>query len=149
MKQLFVAATFVLYFLCALQAGAAESVAQKNSAAIYPVSLLTLIENPDKYDGKVVLVEGVFAFYFSESKLFASMEWYRHSIFINSVSLRLDVNAKEINKYASWTGKYVAVQGVFDAKDRGPLGGSSGAIKDVSYLHLMNEPIIDTGKSGH
>lgn len=119
-----------------------------NKKVVYPVSLLALVVNPDKYDGNVVRVTGVFGFYFSESTLYASMEWFKHGIASDAIILRLDVKGSEINKLASWTGKYVYVQGVFDARDRGPMGDYSGAIKDVSYLHLMNEPVVgDSGNS--
>lgn len=146
-KRLLLIATLLLCSFCMQQANADERVSNKNAAVFYSVSLLTLITNPAEYDGKVVQVEGVFEFYFSESALFASVEWYKHSIFRNSVTLRLDVKAKEIDKLNSWTGRYVEVRGVFDAKDRGHLGGSSGTIKEVSYLHLMNEPIVGSSES--
>lgn len=144
-KKFVLATLFILALLLAWQAKADGHASSKK--VVYSVSLLALVVNPDKYDGKVVQVTGVFGFYFSESALYASMEWFKHGIASDAIILRLNVKGSEINKLASWTGKYVYVQGIFDAKDRGPMANYSGSIKNVSYLHLMNEPVV--GDSGN
>lgn len=146
MKKLLVISVLLLCSFFALQTRAEGHTSNESDTAIHPVSLLALITNPTKYDGKVVQVEGVFGFYFSESQLFASLEWYKHNILGNSVTLQLQVKGKEIDKLASWTGRYVVVTGIFDAKTHGPFGMPHGTIKDVSSLHLMSEPIVGGSK---
>lgn len=118
---------------------AAPKVSNRSSKIFYPVSLLTLIVNPYKYDGKGVRLQGVFRFYFSDSAVFASQEWFKHDITRNAVLIKLDVKPSDINRYINWSGKYVEVQGIFDSNSHGDLSAYAGTIKDISFIHLISD----------
>lgn len=101
------------------------------------VPLVRLLANPGEFDGQKVLTEGVLQFALNDSVLYASKEWYKAGVTSNAVALRLDVKASKIQQYEQWTGKYVVVQGTFDASDCGDACAFSGAIKDITYIRVV------------
>lgn len=110
-----------------------------NSAIV--VSLVDLLANGSKYHGKTVRVSGVLNLEFEGNALFLSKEHHRHQIYKNAVWFspnyaRLGVASKEL---AKWNGRYVLVEGRFDAKKNGHLGLFSGAVENAGRVLLLEQ----------
>jgi len=93
------------------------------------VSIISLVTNPEKYDGKAVIITGFLALDFEGSAIYLHKEDYEYSIYKNG----LWCSISEV-KYKSFDHRYVCMEGVFDAKGKGHLGLWSGEIKDVQRV---------------
>jgi hypothetical protein len=93
------------------------------------VSLITLIANPERYEGKVVRVIGFVQLEFEGNAIYVHEEDFRRAITDNA--LWLDV-PRGFRGYEA--GSYAIVEGTFTAKDRGHMGMFSGDIKNVTRL---------------
>ena len=77
------------------------------------ISLLTLIANREKYDGKLVRVEGVACFYFEGHGIHWSKEAFDHNF--DDIALDDENVPEELRE--SWhelNGEYVTVEGVYE-----------------------------------
>lgn len=98
------------------------------------VSLVRLLANPEKYDGKEVQVTGVARLEFEGHALYLTKEHYENWITKNALWIDLgygDLRAKA-KELAAYNGQYVIIRGVFDKDVTGHMGLFSGAIVDIS-----------------
>ena len=105
------------------------------------VSLIQLIANPDKYDGKVVRFEGVTNIEFEGNGIYLSKEHWKFRK--QSFAIWMDLN-DELSKSRKWlNGKYCIIEGIFHADNRGHMGLYMGSLSDVTMLNAR-EPISPT-----
>lgn len=92
-------------------------------------SLVQLVANPEKYDGKRVAVIGFLKLQFEGNELFIHRDDWENGISKNGVWV--DVNsavsehAEELNEH------YVLIVGTFSATNKGHMGMASGSIASV------------------
>lgn len=103
-------------------------------AQIPAVSLIQLIGDPSKYDGKMLKVEGVVNVGFENNGLYISKEhWKNH---LCSFAIWIDLNA-EFAKSRKWmNGRYVSLEGTFHAKERGHMGLYMGTLSEITGFTL-------------
>jgi len=84
------------------------------------VSLIQLIATPEKFDGKLVSVEGFLHIGREAQLLYLGQEDYKHGLDGDALWFHLDENmAKDASKLNR---NYVGIVGVFNAMHRGPYG---------------------------
>ncbi len=93
------------------------------------VSLVTLIANPDRYEGKIVRVIGFVQLEFEGNAIYLHEEDFRRAITENA--LWLDT-PKNFRGYES--GSYAIIEGTFTSKQHGHMGMFSGEIMNVTRL---------------
>lgn len=103
------------------------------------VSMIELLGQPAKFNGRRVVTEGVFEFGLSQSSLFASRDWYKNGILKDALVLRLNPTSSNVANFVAISGKYVVVEGTFNAKDCGELCQYTGAMVDISVVRVIAE----------
>ncbi len=98
------------------------------------VSMIELIGNADKYDGKLVNVTGVGYIEFENQALYLTKADAKYSTG-NSLWLEFDEGAITEEMLES-NRKYVIVEGVFDKDNRGHMSAHSGTIEHVSRFDM-------------
>lgn len=111
----------------------------------FDVSIISLIANPEKYDGKKVRISGFLHVQFEDSAIYLHKDDADHLIGENAlwVDYAKDPSLQPIckEKYDAsklmtkyFNGRYVLIEGVFNMKGRGHMGAFSGTIEDVSRV---------------
>jgi hypothetical protein len=95
------------------------------------VSMLDLIESPDKYDGAV---KGFLKLEFEGDALYFHKEDFMQALSENAVWIDAPKISEDKRKTVS--DKYVIVVGRFDARDRGHMGAFRGTINSITRLDL-------------
>ncbi len=107
------------------------------------VSIVHLVANPEKYDGKRVKVFGYLHVRFEDSALYLTKDDADHLIGANAVWVSYDPAAKlgrldgkeietrDVGDLRCFDGRYVMLDGIFSMKERGHMGSFSGGVKDV------------------
>jgi hypothetical protein len=93
------------------------------------VSLIELVAQPEKYNGKFVRVIGFCWLAFEESVLYFHEQDYSYSLSRNGVWLSLEnspVNLKGLS------GHYVLFEGIFSATDRGHMSANGGSLSGIT-----------------
>jgi len=93
------------------------------------VSLLQLIANPEKFDGKPIRVIGFLRLEFEGNTLYLHREDYENAISGNGIWV--DVSTEMAKQEDSLNMHYVLLQGIFSANDRGHMSLWSGSIKKI------------------
>ena len=93
------------------------------------VSLVNLISNPEKYDGKKVIVSGYLSLDFEGSAIYLHKDDYENTITTNGVWCVAD-----LVKYKEFDHSYVSIEAVFDAKNHGHLNLFAGELKEISRV---------------
>lgn len=119
----------------------ASSIAQKGEYNTIPkggpfgesVSIIQILANPERYEGKHVRIIGYLHFEFEEEAIFLNKEDSDQMIDANAIWIHLpdDLSpelAAKLNKH------YVHCEGVFSAKSHGHMGAYPGEISDVHWL---------------
>jgi hypothetical protein len=102
------------------------------SSELKDVSMIQLIANPQQYDGKPIRVMAFLNLEFEGNALYLHREDFDKSILANAVWISLD--DQQIRTSKKFSGGYVLVEGVFNAKDRGHLGIFSGSIQQITRI---------------
>jgi hypothetical protein len=102
------------------------------SSELKDVSMIQLIANPQQYDGKPIRVMAFLNLEFEGNALYLHREDFDKSILANAVWISLD--DQQIRTSKKFSGGYVLVEGVFNAKDRGHLGIFSGSIQQINRI---------------
>lgn len=98
------------------------------------VSLIQLISNPHKYNGKFVRVTGYLAFDDKGADLFFHQEDYESTLLRDAIWIG-DIETIK-NQREKFDKKYVFIEGIFDGKHRGPYGRFSGELRHVTRFDL-------------
>ena len=118
---------FILVVLCTVVGVVSPLLAQDPRDKL--VSLVQLIANPTVFDEKRVTLKGYVVLEFENQHMYLSEADAKHGITRNSVWL--DVSDAIYAKRAQFHGRYVIVEGTFNARRRGHLGMSSGEIGNI------------------
>jgi hypothetical protein len=101
------------------------------------ISLINLIATPEKYDGKLIQVEGVCAFAFEGEALFLTRDDWKYGSTRNAVWANydtLDTEPWDPRFMSKFHGRRVLVEGYFNSHHHGHLGAYSGAITNVIWI---------------
>jgi len=106
---------------------------------VQDVSLIQLIVQPEKFDGKPVRFIGFLRIEFEGDAIYLHREDFDHGISNNGVWIHIPADMTkhqkdEVNMH------YVICAGVFKASDRGHMGMFSGAIASVRRLESWSVP---------
>lgn len=96
------------------------------------LSLVQLIARPLDYQGKIVKVVGFCWFEHEGNGLYLHEEDFRHGLTRNA--LWIDLGWPEPDEYRKLRGRYVLVEGVFDAERKGHGNLFSGTLGDIRRL---------------
>ena len=96
----------------------------------FNISMIRLIANPEKYDGKLIQVQGFFNLSSEGTALYCHQEDFQHNLTENAVLVDLSRNnlGKDVSKYKK---RYVILVGKFEI---GRDGLFVGTIKDITRL---------------
>jgi len=111
-----------------------------SQSGLAPISMIRLIADPDMYNGKEVVVFGVFVVATDENKLYFSPADADAGNFSNSLTLRFDEKASQYRpRTHELNFKWVAVRGIFDSAVRSSfLAALSPGIRDIKEITLIN-----------
>jgi len=98
-------------------------------ANVTNVTLVQLIANPEKFDGKLVSVIGFLRLEFEGNVLYLHREDYDHAILGDGIWV--DVTPEMTKHKESLQMHYVLLVGIFDSKDRGHMGMWSGSLTKI------------------
>ncbi|MFZ6656925.1 hypothetical protein [Undibacterium sp. TJN19] len=133
------ALTFTMAMALPAIAGAAEQraadlrcspVTEEGRCTLYTVSIIDLIANPERYDGKSVLVSGFLNVEFEGNGLYLHEDDFRHNISHNGIWVSVPRNWLETSKCKNQS--YVSLRGVFNAGNRGNMNAWSGSIEAIA-----------------
>jgi hypothetical protein len=102
-----------------------------------PTSMLQLIANPEKYDGKRVATVGFLEIEKNRSTLYLHREDRDHNLLVNGLDVVFDPELTDADN-VRFNLNYVYLSGTFDAKDFKSLAG--GSIKSCSVVILWPGP---------
>lgn len=101
-----------------------------------PVSMIRLIANPEKFEGKKVLIVGYVVVGFESNAIYLSKEDFENGLVPNSLALPYDEIVKE-----KFSNKYCIIEGEYDSEFTGHLGANvSGGIKNISRFEVYHPP---------
>lgn len=127
---------FLVIFLLILSGYSSSSQGQaqqhSDSAPPFSVGMVTLLANPQKYEGKVVRTIGFLCIEFEGDALYLHEEDYRHGLHKNSFALRLPESQQK--KFKRSNLKYVVIEGTIYANGPEQTDMWSGAIGDITRL---------------
>ena len=111
----------------------------------YHLSLIELIAQPEKYDGKRVQVEGFAELRFEANALYVSRDAWENHLAKSAVWLEEPTNQTPGATKFRWNRRYVTVAGTFSATDTGHMGAYSGALRSISFYRGISgdEPGAD------
>ncbi len=117
----------------ALTLEAIQSFEQKFNTQVQDVSIIELLANPTKYDGKEVQLIGFLRLEFEGDAIYLHQEDFEHAIFKNAIWIDppRDLSEKQI---AEVNDKYVICQGIFRSRDHGHMGMFSGSLTHITRL---------------
>jgi hypothetical protein len=98
------------------------------------VTLVQLIANPEKFDGKLIRVIGFLEIEFEANVLYLHREDYENAILGDGiwvdVTPEMTKNSKSLSKH------YVLLEGIFSASERGHMDLWSGSLKNIRRVQL-------------
>ena len=97
------------------------------------MSIIELIANPARFDGKQVRVTGYLVREFEGDAIYLHRDDYDHAIFRNGLWVAF---AREGAEQRCKSLRYAAVEGRFSAKNRGPAGNWGGAVENVARCRV-------------
>jgi hypothetical protein len=124
----------IAFLFVALSAQAASAVSLgKADQSVERVSLISLIANPDKYDGKRVRAIGAFRLEFEGNAFCLHKEDLVQRIYENCVWVEPDLKVlgTDYKTLSQLNGEYVLFEGTFHKDDHGHRGLFSGAITGI------------------
>ena len=106
------------------------------------VTMIQLIANPEKFDGKLIRVIGFLKLEFEGNVLYLHREDYEYALSDGiwvDVTLEIKKHSNELNMH------YVLLEGVFNSRDRGHMDMWSGTITKIQRAERWIVP--ERGKS--
>ncbi|SEN56058.1 hypothetical protein [Niastella yeongjuensis] len=102
------------------------------------VSLVKLIANPEKYNGKRIQVIGYLHLEFEGKAIYLHEEDFKHAISENSFWVNFSSKLAEKQDLKKFNNKYVIVIGTFNANERGHMGMFGGTLDNIVRLDLWD-----------
>ena len=109
------------FILCLLGVCCLGSVPHSQETAIH-VAFQDILKTPSEYDGKLIETRGYLVHEFENSALYATQNWRG----TQGIWITPGADVRTARDRANH--HYVVVTGVYDAKDRGHLGGFEGTL---------------------
>jgi hypothetical protein len=100
------------------------------------VTLVQLIANPEKFDGKPIRVIGFLRLEFEGNVLYLHREDYENAILGDGIWV--DVTPEITKQSKTLNLNYVLLEGIFKSSDRGHMGMWSGTIKGIRRAQLWH-----------
>ena len=154
MKRLWQIIDTTVLFIVVVCPAASAQMAGYLSKTAHPasadnVSIVQLIANPERYDGKSVQLIGFLRIEFEGTAVYLHREDYERGIEKNALWINLPTGMSEAQADAV-NGQYVICLGTFDAAHQGHMGLFSGEIKNIERLQLWpSRAILDGMSSVH
>ncbi len=100
------------------------------------VSIVELLANPDKYDGKRVLVEGFFRNAFEDTGIYLNRESAEYGVSANAVwvdtsDTRIGDEKEAKLRDGMYDGKYVAIEAYYNKSELGHLSAFQGELQHI------------------
>ena len=96
------------------------------------VSIIQLIANPEKYDGKRIKVAGYVNLEFEGTALYLGREDFEHGLLKNALWLEM-----KSDRGGTFHKEFVSMIGTFDMKIKGHFGSYSGCIKSITSCYKI------------
>ncbi len=112
-----------------------SSAVNSTGEGIIDVSVIQLISNPEKFDGKYVRLIGFVRLEFEGNAIYLHEDDYKYGLTRNGLWLSLTEGCcgKDVRIFDQ---KYVLVEGTFSAKNQGHMGLFSGAIEKIKRFQV-------------
>lgn len=120
-------AMFMLSFLLVLQPARAA-----DDSMPIDVSMIQLIANPEKFDGRKVMVTGFMNLEFEGDALYLHRDDFVYGQMKNGLGLTL--SERQAKAARRWSRHYVRVEGVFNAREAGHFGMYAASIGQVTRI---------------
>ena len=104
-----------------------RTLSANGTCALYEVSIVRLLSDPDRFDGKRVALVGFVHLEFEGNAIYLHKEDLTHRIMKNA----LWVSFADGYKPADCQDRYVLIEGIFSAGDTGHMALFSGAVKEI------------------
>ena len=101
-----------------------------------PASIIQIMANPEKYDGKAVSVIGFMHLEFEGDVIYLHKEDWVRTIVHNGIGL--NVEEKSYGKFMKINNNYVVIDGIFSSKNNGHLGVFPGTITKITRVLKWN-----------
>lgn len=101
-----------------------------------PVSLIQLIASPDRFDGRLVRVQGFGVIQYEAMGVFHSAEDADYGNTKDGIWLELDT--EQVGRYRHASGREIIVEGIFSEGMKGHLSAWSGALTKVRRLEVLS-----------
>jgi hypothetical protein len=112
---------------------AIRSFEQKSGTQAQEISIIELLANPIKYDGKQVEIIGFLRLEFEGDAIYLHKEDFEHAISKNAIWIDRPRDLSE-KQTAEVNNKYVICQGIFKFREHGHMGMFSGSLTHVTWL---------------
>ncbi|MCG2612006.1 hypothetical protein LZZ90_10855 [Flavobacterium sp. SM15] len=104
-----------------------EIVARQKSETI---SIINLIANPEKYDGKRISISGYMVVEFEGTAIYLSRDDFDNRIYKNGIFLSLNT---DLNNFRIYHKEFVTLDGTFSIR-KGHMSLFSGELLNVNYI---------------
>jgi hypothetical protein len=97
------------------------------------VSLIAIVANPEKYDGKHVQIRGAFRTEFEGNVVCVNVDDLTHSISKNCIWFNIgpNLNVQANGGLSRFNNSYMLLEGKFSSRSTGHLGMNSGSLENV------------------
>ncbi|HZX25967.1 MAG TPA: hypothetical protein VFF16_02775 [Telluria sp.] len=114
---------------------ACDQLGDNGKCSIYRASMIELVVNPEKFDGKTVRIIGYLNLEFEGNVLYPHKEDFVNAILGNGVWV--DIDTTPLPKKASCRSRrYAILEGIFSSKNHGHMGAWSGSLERISRCDL-------------
>jgi hypothetical protein len=96
------------------------------------VSMVSLIADPQRFNGQFIRVIGFLHLEFEGNHLYLHSEDYKQAIYKNG--LWLSLTKVQIKKEIKLSNRYVIAEGIFNSENKGHMGLSSGSLEKITRL---------------
>ena len=101
------------------------------------VTLLQILSDPVKYHLKRVRAVGYLHLKRYDDAIYLHQEDYTYALYGNSIWI--DVTDDMRNHEEKLSDRYVIIEGIFNAENRGPMGAHSGTIRKITRCEVWPE----------
>ena len=95
------------------------------------VSMISLIANPDRYNGKRVIVSGFLHIEFESNMIYLNETDFKNNLTKNAIWIGITREQMESPMMLRCQNKYGFVKGIFDMNDKGHYEMNSGAMTKI------------------
>jgi hypothetical protein len=113
---------------------------------INDVSLISLIANPEKYNGQKIRAIGYLHLEFEGNGLYLHKEDYDHGIGKNAIWVDINTKHSKVSDLKKYSNHYVLIEGMFDSKNNGHEAMNSGSLKNVTRLEIWESVRVRLAK---